>query len=252
MKKLFTTIAVLGLFAGFATLGSQAVSQINDKERGFISLSTSANTEVAPDVAEVSFAVVTSDPKSMQKATVQNKEISDRVLSSLKSMLNVQNGDYIKTTDFHASPVYTYSGNKRNLDKYEVSNRVFVHTKSLDKLGSMIDKAVESGATNVNSLNFSVSNYENQCSSLIEIASKKANARASVAVKSMSAQLDGIKSMDISCSENKGYTAPRMYMAKNMLASVADGAAAAESAPTSISGGVIKIYANVNVSYFVK
>jgi uncharacterized protein YggE len=77
-------------------------------------------------------------------------------------MLNTQNGDYIKTSDFHAAPVYTYSGNKKNLDKYEVSNRVIVHTKSLDKLGNMIDKAIESGATNVDSLNFSVSNYESE------------------------------------------------------------------------------------------
>ena len=132
MKKLLTTIAILGLFAGCASLGTQAGTQNTDKERGYISLSTSANTEVAPDVAEVSFAIVTSDTKSMQKATVQNKEISDKVLSALKSMLNTQNGDYIKTTDYHASPVYTYSGSKKNLDKYEVSNRVFVHTKSLD------------------------------------------------------------------------------------------------------------------------
>ena len=252
MKKLLTTIAVLGLFIGCASLGTQAVTQNSDKERGFISLSTSANTEVAPDVAEVTFAIVTSDPKSMQKATVQNKEISNKVLTALKSLLNTQSGDYIKTTDFHASPVYTYSGNKRSLEKYEVSNRVFVHTKSLDKRGNMIDRAIESGATNVNSLNFSVSNYESQCNSLIEIASKKANTRASIAVKSMSATLDGIKSMDISCSENKSYSAPRMYMAKNMLAATADGVSAESSPRTSISEGVIKIYANVNVSYFVK
>lgn len=252
MKKLFITIAILGLLAGCASLGTQAVTQNGEKERGYISLSTSANAEVAPDVAEVTFAIVTSDNKSMQKATAQNKEISDKVLSALKSMLNTQNGDYIKTTDFHASPVYTYSGSKKNLDKYEVSNRVFVHTKSLDKLGSMIDMAIESGATNVNSLNFSVSNYESQCNSLIEKASKKANTRASIAVKSMSATLDGIRTLDISCSENKNYSTPRLYMAKNALAATADGVAAESSPQTSISGGIIKIYANVNVSYFVK
>ena len=113
----------------------------------------------------------------------------------------------------------------------------------------MIDRAVEAGATNVDSLNFSVSNYESQCNSLIEQAAKKANTRAAIATKSMNAVLDGIKSMDISCNENK--TTPRVYMAKNMLSAVAEGAS--DSAPqTSISGGAIKIYANVNVTYFVK
>jgi len=41
-------------------------------------------------------------------------------------------------------------------------------------------------------------------------------------------------------------------MAKNMLASVADEASAGEGSPTSISGGVIKIYANINASFYVK
>ena len=57
--------------------------------------------------------------------------------------------------------------------------------------------------------------------------------------------------MDISCSENSVRNYPRMYMAKNMLAATAD-SVAAEGASTSISEGVIKVYANVNVSYFVK
>ena len=250
MKKYLTIIAVMGIIAGCASLSTQAITQYNEKERGYISLSTSANTEVAPDVAEIAFAVKTSDPKSMQKATALNKEISDRIYGILKSMIDTSSGDYIKTSDFNAAPVYSYSGNKRNLDKYEVSNRVIVHTKSLAKIGNMIDKTIEAGATNVDSLNFSVSNYESQCNSLIEIASKKANTRAAIAAKSMGASLDGIRSMDISCSENSNYRQPRLYMAKNMLASAATDSA--EGSTTSISEGIIKVYANVNVSYFVK
>ena len=41
-----------------------------------------------------------------------------------------------------------------------------------------------------------------------------------------------------------------MRMAKNMLSAVADSAAG--SSPTSISGGVVKINANVNATFFVK
>ena len=144
MKKTLLVVTVLSLFAGCATLSTQAVTT-NTPERGYISVSASANTEIAPDVVEISFAVQTSDNKSMQKATQLNKETSDRVYSVLSSMLNTANGDYIKTADFSASPVYSYSGSKRNLDKYEVSNRVIVHTKSLEKVGTMIDKAIEAG-----------------------------------------------------------------------------------------------------------
>ena len=249
MKKTLLVITALSLFAGCATLSSQAVTS-NNSERGYISVSTSANTEVAPDVAEISFAVQTSDNKSMQKATQLNKEISDKVYSVLSSMLNASNGDYIKTADFSASPIYTYSGNKRNLDKYEVSNRVIVHTKSIDKVGTMIDKAIEAGATNVDNLTFSVSNYDSQCNELLGIAAKKAQTRASYLAKNLAASLDGVRSVDLSCNANN-YGTPRMYMAKNMLASVADSEAAGSS-PTTISKGVVKINANVNASFYVK
>ena len=249
MKKTLLTAAVLGLIAVSAPLSTQAVTQVSH-DRGYISVSTSANTEVAPDVAEISFAVQTSDTKSMQKATQLNKEASDRVLSVLSSMLNSSNGDYIKTSDFSASPIYTYSGSKRNLDKYEVSNRVIVHTKSLDKIGAMIDKAIEAGATNVDNLNFSLSTYDSQCNDLLGIATKKAQSRAGLLAKNLGTTLGGVRTFDVSCNANN-YSSPRMYMAKNMLASVADEAASGGT-QTSISGGVVKIYANVNASFFVK
>ncbi len=251
MKKTLIAITVLSLFAGCASLSTQAVTQVA-QDRGYISVNTSANTEVAPDVAEISFAVQTSDTKSMQKATQLNKEASERVLAILKSMISPVNGDYIKTSDFSASPVYTYSsGNKRNLDKYEVSNRVIVHTKSLDKVGSMIDKAIEAGATNVDNLTFSVSSYDSQCNELIGIATKKAYARAGIIARNTSSTLDGVRSFDVSCNTNN-YSAPRLYMAKNMIAEAASDAAISGGTATTVSGGVVKIYANANASFFVK
>lgn len=114
MRKVLLTAAVLGLLIGSASLSSQAVTTA--VERGYISVNTTANTELAPDVAEVSIAVQTTDAKSMQKATLQNKEISDKVISALKSMINTADGDYIKTSDFNASPIYSYSGSRRTLE----------------------------------------------------------------------------------------------------------------------------------------
>ena len=249
MKKFLITLTVLSLFAGCANLSSQAVVQ-DIQERGFISVNTSANTEIAPDVAEISFTVKTSDLKSMQKASALNKEISDKVYTSLKSMLNTDNGDFIKTSDYNATPIYTYADSKKRLDKYEVSNRVIVHTKSLNKVGEIIDKATEAGATNVQNLVFSVSNYDKQCDELIGIATQKAYKRAGIIAKNLSTSIDGVKSLGTTCGANN-YNAPRLYMAKNMaLGSSADTMVESSSAP--ISEGVIKINANVNASFFVK
>lgn len=247
MKKNMVILSVIALFVSSACVSVQAVTTNND--RGTISVNTTANTEIAPDVAEISFAVQTSDIKSMQKATLANKEISDKVFAELKAMIDSTKGDYIKTSDFSANPVYSYVNSKRTFEKFEVSNRVIVHTKSIDKVGKMIDNAIAAGATNVDNLSFSVSNYENSCNDLIAIATKKAKDRAEVIAKSLSTTLLGINNISTSCSTNN-YNPPRFYMAKNMIADVA--AESSLGSGTSISNGVVKVNANVNASFYVK
>jgi len=117
-------------------------------------------------------------------------------------------------------------------------------------VGSMIDKAIQVGATNVDNLSFSVSNYESHCNDLIKIATQKAKTRANVVAEALSTYVIGINNISTSCSANN-YNPPRLYMAKNMISDVA-----AESSTvggsTSISNGVVKINANVNASFYVK
>ena len=245
MKKFLISTAIVGLALGCASV--QAISE--SIERGYISVNTSANAELAPDVAEISIAVKTYDNKSMQKATLQNKEISEQVISTLKSMIDTSKGDYIKTADFSATPIYSYSGNKRNFDKYQVLNSVVVHTKSIDKIGTMIDKAIALGATDINSLNFSVSNYEAQCNDLLTLAAKKASARANAVAKTVPTTLAGIRSMDVSCSASNS-SRPQYKMLMANRAMTMDAEAAGSS--TSIESGVIKVFANVSATYFVK
>lgn len=72
MRKVLLTAAVLGLLIGSAPLASQAVTTA--VERGYISVNTTANTELAPDVAEISIAVQTTDSKSMQKLRFKTKK----------------------------------------------------------------------------------------------------------------------------------------------------------------------------------
>lgn len=242
-------------FLGIALVVTLLFSSMNanatiDNTRGTISVNTSANTEIAPDVAEISFAVQTTDTKSMQNAATKNKEISEKVYTILKSMISQENGDYIKTSDYSARPVYSYTNSKKNFEKYEVSNRVIVHTKSIDKVGTMIDSAINSGANNVENLSFSVSNYETQCNDLIAIATKKAKTRAQVIANSISESIMGISNISSSCNMNN-FNPPRFYMAKNMLADVAESTASGVDS-TSISNGVVKVSANVNATFFVK
>ena len=185
----------------------------------------------------------------MQKATLENKELSDKLYNAMKGLITPANGDWVKTSDYSAQPVYVYTNNKRNFDKYEVSNRIIVHTKSIDKAGDIIDQAITLGATNIDNLNFTISSYEKECDNLLTQAAQKTRTRAELLAKAAGTMITGTKSISASCNTT-GVSQRIMY---NMMAksSVADSEAAMGSS-TPISTGVIKIYANVNVSYFVK
>ena len=112
----------------------------------------------------------------------------------------------------------------------------------------MIDKAIAAGATNVNNLNFSISDYEAQCDELLSLAVSKAKNQATAVANAAGTTLNGVKYMNASC--NSGATSRVYYnlMAKN---AVADSEAAMGSS-TPISAGRIKVQATLNSAFFVK
>lgn len=254
-KKLIAAGLVAGLFVSGYGLTFAACDCQTTQQKGTISVNTTAKTEIAPDTAEINIAIKTNDTKSLQKAAADNKLISDRVYETAKTMINTQDGDYIKTSDYNARPVYIYnSNNKKVFDKYEVSNSIIVHTKNISQIGNIIDKAISLGATDINDLQFSVSNYEKQCNELLTIAANKAKTRADSVAKASSTYVTGVKDMNISCSENSSNHVQYRYLAKNTLASgaVAEDAAVPAPAATPIQSGIIKIFANLNAVYYIK
>lgn len=132
MKK----IVIASLFSAvllatpLTTLSAGAINSQADSnsKKGYVSVSYTSEKEVAPDTVEISIAVRTDDKKSMQEASRKNKEISDKIYSYLKAAINNADGDYVKTSNYSATPLYTYNNGRRNLDKYEVSNNIIVHT----------------------------------------------------------------------------------------------------------------------------
>jgi len=245
MKK---NVVTLLLLSAMMILPAGAADQ-NDK--GFLSVSYSTEKEVSPDTVEFSVAIRTFDKKSMQEASRKNKEISNNIYNYFKSNINTAGSDYIKTANYSATPIYTYSNGKRNFDRYEVVNNIVVHTKSLDKISGLIDKSIELGATNVNSLNFTLSNKDAQCAELLGTAAKQVKSRANVVAGAVGSTILGVKELRTSCSLNQ-----RNVNYSNMRMLKANGVAAMDAAPeavsTSIESGNITIYANVDAQFYVK
>lgn len=255
MKKVIaaTMLSSVLLTLPTSTLPAGAVNGIDSTlNKGYVSVSYTAEKEVSPDTVEVSISVKTDDKKSMQEAVRKNKEISDKVYSYLKSVITPANGDYVKTSNFSASPSYIYNNNKRTLDKYNVSNNVIVHTKSIDKISTIIDNSLSLGATDVDSLNFLLSEKDTQCADLLSSAAKQARKRADIVATSVGSSVVGIKNIDTTCSLNNSSRYP-VYRNSLMMAKAEsmDGATS-ETNSVNIEAGTIKIYSNVNASFYLK
>lgn len=255
MKKVIaaTMLSSVLLTLPTSTLPAGAVNGIDSTlNKGYVSVSYTAEKEVSPDTVEVSISVKTDDKKSMQEAVRKNKEISDKVYSYLKSVITSANGDYVKTSNFSASPSYIYNNNKRTLDKYNVSNNVIVHTKSIDKISTIIDNSLSLGATDVDSLNFLLSEKDTQCADLLSNAAKQTRKRADIVATSVGSSVVGIKNIDTTCSLNNSSRYP-VYRNSLMMAKAEsmDGATS-ETNSVNIEAGTIKIYSNVNASFYLK
>ena len=249
MKKIILLSAVVALAFG-VSLNSVNATTSQQEERGYVSASASSNKNLVPDTAEISISVITTDKRSMQKATLENKEISEKVYEAMKAMMNSANSDYVRTANFRANPIYIYSNSKKTLDKYQVSNTIIIHTKSIDKVGEMIDKAILLGATDVDNLSFSVSNYDRECQGLLTSAGKKARAQAETLVTAVGSSITGVKSLNGTCSPNASNRV--MYNNMKMYSTDSLGGAVEEQVSTPIEVGVVKIFANVNASFFAK
>ncbi len=239
-KRFLIPVFIFFLFV-FICYSVSAADTI-EKTKGYISLNLSDSKEISPNQAEINIGIKTSD-KSLQKACESNKIIANRVYSSLKTLLGID--DYIKTNNYSARPQYSYTReNKQILEKYVVSNIVTVKTKNTELVSKLIDTSISQGATNIENLQFSASNCDDACKNILTELTKKAYNQANSIAKSINSEIIGIKSINVTC--NKSNNVPRTYC-ERMSKDLKGG-----SSSTPVECGKIKIYANIRASFYVK
>ena len=109
---------------------------------------------VQPDIAVVVLGISTEN-KELKLAQEENTIKSNAVLKTLKDM-SIQTKD-IQTQSYTITPQYDYIDGKQVIRSYLVVNNLEITIRDMSKIGEIIDAAVESGANQVNSIRFSVS-----------------------------------------------------------------------------------------------
>lgn len=223
-------------------LGLGAIAQPTDKDKGTINVNASTTKEISPNQAEITISIETFDV-SIKKASENNKIIANKVYASLKSILGFN--DYLKTGNYSAEPQYIYTkDNKKVFDKYIVTNTITVKTKNIKLIPKLIDTSIAQGATKIDDLIFSTTDYDDICNTTLAELTKKAYSKANTVANAINAKIIGIQSINTSCNTNR---TPYPIYAYPMLGK----ASMSHDSATPISSGSIKLFANIDASFYV-
>jgi len=247
-----TIIAVLVVAVSVSAISAapnasaQEVTPFPSREK-VISVTGTAVSSVAPDLANISFGVETQE-KTAKDALTSNSELMSTVIAAIKKV-GITDSE-ISTSQFNIYPVYNYyqekdtGKNVQELIGYKVSNIINVKTEKLDSVASIIDSAVGAGVNRVDNVSFSLSPEvaSKLKDELLAQAVLNAKAKAEIALTPLNYKIIGVK--EISLSEfSIPYPRP-MY-------DVAYGAMEKSSAPTQIFTSDQDVSTSANVVFLI-
>ncbi|WP_445475395.1 SIMPL domain-containing protein [Methanococcoides methylutens] len=197
-----------------------------------------AQTNIAPDTASLSIGVVVQSPTA-KEASDENAVLMNAVIKELKDF-GLQDNE-IKTSYVSVYPVYSYDG-EPTIEAYSASNNVQITTKSLDKVGEIIDRSTAAGANQIGGVSFTVSDEKRKelRDELVTAAVDDASSKADQLADSLGVKIVGVRSSSI----NDGQISPIYYEVPAM--------AEEAIARTPIEPGENTVSLSVQVTYIVK
>ena len=222
------------------------MTAIHAAETGFGPRTISVNGEGEvlgkPDTARFVAAVVTQAP-SAEAATAANTAAMNRVFDALNQLGIPTNK--IQTSNFSVQPQYPAfradaPAAPRTITGYQVSNQVTVSVDDLSKLGPALDILVRSGANQVGSVFFSVSDPK----PLAQRARAAAVADAAAKARTLAMAAGVILGPLLSIQEGPGFVRP--------VAPLALRQAEAASAAPPIAGGEQPFIVTVTMTYAIQ
>ncbi len=121
-----------------------------------ITLTATGTSSATPDMATISFGVLTQD-KTASGAMKANNVRMNQVMAALKAA-GIDDKD-VQTSNLNLSPQYDYSNNQSpRLTGYQVQDQVSVRVNDLARTGPVIDAVIAAGVNQVDSIDFDLKN----------------------------------------------------------------------------------------------
>lgn len=227
--------SLVGLVMALCILFSCSLVQAQDLRT--ISVDGSSTIKVAPDKATISISIENT-AKDAKLASAQNAQIMQKIQSAILGLVITK--DKMQTTNYNLYPVYNTKDNSREIIGYNVSNEITVTIDNIDMVGTVIDTAINAGASNVNSIEFGLKDSQVYKDKVLQQAIADAKRKAQVVANSLGKSIVNVVSV------NTGST---YIEAKNFNNAMYMRAADATGVTSPIQSGDISVRANVSVVF---
>lgn len=241
MNKKYFAFALLAIVAlTLSACGPTTVNQAAPETPRNLSVSGLGVVYLTPDIAYINVGVNTQRENASEAVKI-NKEQTTAVIQAIKDF-GVDAKD-IRTTNFSiwSNPQYDDFGQVKG-SNYSVDNTVNVTIRDLDKLGDLLDAAIQAGANSIYSIQFDVEDKTE--------ANKEARTLAVENAKAQALELAGAAGVELVQIQSISYfeSSPMPYFEGKGGGGGMDTANAA----VPIQPGQLAISVSVNLVYGIK
>jgi len=230
--------AALWLIVVLSVFGCDAAAQEPPERmmRPSIRVTGEATVTAQPNQAQIDIGVVT-QAQTAQAASASNAQRLETVLAALRRAAGT--GAEIKTISYSLTPNYRYpkEGGNPTITGYTASNVVQVKLNDLTEVGKVIDAATQSGANQIQRLQFTLKDELAARSQALREAATRARAKAEALASSLGLRIQRVLRVEES---SPGMVRPVMAEMRAM----SDVAAA----PPPVEPGTIEVRATVELT----
>ncbi|CAL1692501.1 26 kDa periplasmic immunogenic protein [Brevundimonas subvibrioides] len=237
LPSLMLGAALVGLSAPAALAQSAPMEMHAMTAAPALNLSAYGEVKVAPDMATITFGVMTEAPTA-QAAMADNARRMQEVFAAL-SRAGIADRD-IQTSGLNLSPQYDYVQNEPpKLRGYQASNRVTVNIMDLTKVGTTADAVVSAGVNQIDGIAFGLKDPKAAEDQARVLAVRALQDKARLYAQALGVELGAVRTLN----EGGGYQPPQpmpMYAARMQMA---------ESNSTPVAAGQLAVRIDITGTY---
>ena len=226
--------------------GEQGVFKVETADRQVITVNSRETVKVVPDLAEIIYAVTTEN-KDAAACQAENKEKLNQLVETLKQ-LGVEESS-IQTSAFDLNPRHDWERDGA-ITGYEAVTQVTVTGIPLEQAGLVMEKSVESGVNQIQSVSFLSSSYDESYQEALKMAVSQAYKKAQALAEASGCTLgEPVQILEHASNDRYRY-ADEAKLSRSAAAMGNAEASAADMA--AVMPGEIDVEANISVEYAIQ